>query len=297
MAPRSTSSIHSTISTKPCRTVSAWDAAATPSRVRRGPNARPFRTATTSSSASRRAEPQKGNRRALAGPGDVSPCRRAAARAPRAKSADRGLLGRRGALLGGVAQHVAAAPHRLDVALAAGGGLQLMAELADEDVDDLQFRLVHAAVEMVEEHLLGQCRALAQRQQLEDAVLLAGQAERLALDLDDAGVWGDRQLAGLDDRVGMALGAAHDRLDAGDQLALVERLGQVVVGPEAEALDFVVEFGKSRKNQDRRVDAGRAQPAQDLVTIDVWQHDIEKNDVVVVKLADLEAIFPQVGRI
>src|ERR1700759_3446686 len=84
-----------------------------------------------------------------------------------------GLGGLRGGIR--VAQHVAAAPDRLDIVLAAGGGGELLSELADEDVDDLQLRLVHAAIEMVEKHLLGQRRALAQAQQLEDAVFLAGQ--------------------------------------------------------------------------------------------------------------------------
>jgi hypothetical protein len=56
--------------------------------------------------------------------------------------------------------------------------------------------------------------------------------------------------------VGMALGAADDGLDAGDQLALVERLGQIVVGAEAQALDLVVELDEARQDQDRRVDRG-----------------------------------------
>ena len=34
----------------------------------------------------------------------------------------------------------------------------------------------------------------------------------------------------------MALGPANDGMDAGDQLVLVERLGHIVVGAEAEAL-------------------------------------------------------------
>src|SRR5690606_24746124 len=59
-----------------------------------------------------------------------------------------------------VAQHVAAAPDRLDIVLAPGGFGELFPQLADEDVDDLQLRLVHAAVEVVEEHLLGERRAL-----------------------------------------------------------------------------------------------------------------------------------------
>src|SRR5690606_17234168 len=61
-----------------------------------------------------------------------------------------------GLVLVGLAQHVAAAPHGLDVVLAAGRDRELLAQLADEYVDDLEFGLVHAAIEMVEEHLLGE---------------------------------------------------------------------------------------------------------------------------------------------
>src|SRR3569623_101023 len=46
-----------------------------------------------------------------------------------------------------LAQHVAAAPDGLDEVAALGGVGELLAELADEDVNNLQFRFVHAAVE------------------------------------------------------------------------------------------------------------------------------------------------------
>jgi hypothetical protein len=49
-----------------------------------------------------------------------------------------------------LAQHIAAAPHGFDEIAAFGGVGELLAELADEDVDDLQFGLIHAAIEMVE---------------------------------------------------------------------------------------------------------------------------------------------------
>ena len=61
-----------------------------------------------------------------------------------------------------IPQDVPASPHGFDMMIAAGRRRQLLAQLADEHIDDLQFRLVHAAVEMVEEHLLGEGRALAQ---------------------------------------------------------------------------------------------------------------------------------------
>ena len=50
------------------------------------------------------------------------------------------------------------------------------------------------------------------------------------VDLDRLGVEVDAEIAGDDDRLRMALGAAHHGVDAGNQLVLVERLGHVIVG-------------------------------------------------------------------
>src|SRR6202166_1563543 len=131
-----------------------------------------------------------------------------------------------------LAQHIATAPHGLDEVAAFGSIGELLAQLADEDVDDLQFRLVHAAIEMVQEHFLDQRGALAERKQLQHLVFLARQMHALAADLDRLGVEIDHEIAGLDHRLGMALGAAHDRMDARNQLVLVEGFGHVVVGAD-----------------------------------------------------------------
>ena len=85
---------------------------------------------------------------------------------------------------------------------------------------------------------------VAQRQQIEDPVFLAGEVQRLVVHLHRAGIQVHLELAGLNDRIGMTLGAAHNRLDAGDELALVEGLGQIVVGTDAETLDLVVQPGQ-----------------------------------------------------
>jgi hypothetical protein len=50
---------------------------------------------------------------------------------------------------------------------------------------------------MVEEHFLGQRRALAQREQLQHLIFLAGQMHAAAVDLDRLGVEIDGQIAGL----------------------------------------------------------------------------------------------------
>ena len=95
----------------------------------------------------------------------------------------------------------------------------------------------------------------------------------------------------------MALGTADDCLDPRDQLAAIERFGQEIVGADAETFDLVVEFGEARKDQDRRLHARRPQPAQHLVSVDIRQHQIKNDDVVIVQLADFQTVFAEIGRV
>ena len=118
---------------------------------------------------------------------------------------------------------------------------------------------------------------------------------RDAVDLDGLLVEVDDEVAGGDDRLGVALRAAHDGVDAGDELVLVERLGQVVVGAEAEALHLVLDAGHAGEDQDRRLDLGDAQRAQHLVAGHVGQVQVEQDDVVIVELAEIDALLAEVG--
>jgi hypothetical protein len=86
-------------------------------------------------------------------------------------------------------------------------------------------------------------------------------------------------------------------VDAGDQLVLVERLGQIVVGAEAETLHLVLDAGEAGEDQDRGFDLGDAQRAQNLVAGHVRQVQVEQDDVVVIELAEIDALFAEVGRI
>jgi hypothetical protein len=58
---------------------------------------------------------------------------------------------------------------------------ELLSQLTDEDVDDLATRLIHAAIEMVEQHFLGQGGALAQAEEFQHLVLLACEAHPRAV--------------------------------------------------------------------------------------------------------------------
>ena len=147
-----------------------------------------------------------------------------------------------------ISQDVTPAPDRLDVMPSTGCRLQFLAQLADKHVDDFQFGLVHAAVEMIEEHLFGERRPLPQGKQLEHLIFLARQMDPLAVDIHRFGVEVDPQFTSFDDRLRMALRAAYDGVDASDELVLVERLRHIIIGAEAEPSDLVVDLSEARKN-------------------------------------------------
>ena len=86
----------------------------------------------------------------------------------------------------------------------------------------------------------------------------------------------------------------HDGVDPGDEFVLVERLGQVVVGAVAKSFDLVLDAGHPGKDQDGRLDLGDPQRAQHLVAGHVGQVEIEQNDVVIIKLAEVDALLAEV---
>ena len=150
---------------------------------------------------------------------------------------------------------------------------------------------------MVEEHFLCERGALAEREQLEHLVFLAGEVHAGAADFDRLGIEVHAEIAGDDHRLRMALGAAHHGVDAGDQLILVEGFGHVVVGAEAQALHLVLDAGKAGEDEDGRVDLGDAKRLQNLVTRHVGEVQVQQNDVVIVELSEVDAFFAQIGRI
>ncbi len=150
---------------------------------------------------------------------------------------------------------------------------------------------------MVQEHFLGQRRALAQRKQLKHLIFLAGQVNALAAHFNRLGIEIDDQLAGGDDRLRMALGTADDCVNAGNKLVLVERLRHVIVCAKAEAANLVLDAGHAGQDEDRRLDLGKPKRSQHLVTRHVGEVKVEKNNVVVVKLAKVHAFLTEVGRV
>ena len=115
----------------------------------------------------------------------------------------------------------------------------------------------------------------------EEVELLGRELHVVPVDLHLAAAGVDEQLPVTDLRrlrlLPLRRRAAEDRLHAGDELARVERLRQVVVGADLEPDDLVDVLVASRQHQDRNI--GRmAQPPADLDPVDVRQHQVENDE-------------------
>jgi len=113
----------------------------------------------------------------------------------------------------GVAKHIAAAPHRFDVVIAARRLSEFFTQLAAEYIDDLELRLVHSVIEPVKKHFLREDGTLAQAEELEDGILRTGHMHWLVVDGDNPSIEIDGQLACSDRRFAVVLGRADDRLN------------------------------------------------------------------------------------
>ena len=84
---------------------------------------------------------------------------------------------------------------------------------------------------------------------------------------------------------------SEDRPDPGDELARAERLGEVVVGPDREADQFVDLLGLRGQHDDVGV-AERADLAADLDAVDPRQHQVEDDDIWMLGPSHLERHGP-----
>ena len=98
-------------------------------------------------------------------------------------------------------------------------------------------------------------------------------------------------------QLGRALGRAapDQRAQPGEQLRERERLGQVVVGAAVEPATRSRTRVARGQHQDRRPDAGVAQPPADLEAVDARQHHVEHDRVVLGRPAIQSASSPLIA--
>ena len=185
------------------------------------------------------------------------------------------------------------APDRLDVLRLGGVELDLLADLFDVDGDggDVADR-VHVP-DFAEELVLGEDMIRVFGEEGEEVELFVRECFLRAVDPDAARGLVDLDAADFDDVIfrpaaaDEALVPGEVRLDPGDQLARGERLDHVVVGAEAEAVNFVDVVFFGRDNDDRDV-LFLADAAAEFKTIQARQHQVEHDQVKVLRARRIE---------
>src|SRR3954447_21347429 len=194
------------------------------------------------------------------------------------------LFGGRGLVPFLVAEPAAHAPGPAQGLRVLGVALELLAQVADVDVDRPRIAERRVAPDARQQHVAGEDAAGAGGQRLEDLELDEGEVdvgaadadgalERVELEVDDV-----QRLVLVD-----GLGARHPRAaqrgpDARAELPQRERLGDVVVGAELEAEDLVDLLGLRGEHDDRDGRA-RAQPPADLEPVELGHHHVEDDEV------------------
>ena len=113
-------------------------------------------------------------------------------------------------ILGWIAKNITASPNRFDIVFALRSGCELFAKLTDKDVNDLQFRLVHATVKMVEEHFFCEGCALTKGKKFQHLVLFSSQVNTVVTDFNSFSVKIDLDVACCDDGLAVPLRTADN---------------------------------------------------------------------------------------
>ncbi len=133
---------------------------------------------------------------------------------------------------------------------------------------------------------------------VEKGVLGGREADLLAADAHHAAGIVDAQVARLEhltDGGELALIAAEDGADAGQELQVAERLGDVVVGAHLQAAHLVHLSGAGGKHDDGNVGKAPDLLAQ-LEAIDIGKHDVEQDEVRLLLLDEAQPCLAVGGR-
>src|ERR1700722_5277366 len=185
----------------------------------------------------------------------------------------------------GVSESVADAADREHEFGVLGVELDLLAQVADVDVDRALVAVGRVAPDPRQQHVAGEHPARRARQCRQQLELDVGQLDVVAADphgpfreVDSHLADLKRTLIGTGQCRPRHLRSPQRRLDPAGELAQRERLGDVVVGAELEPDDLVDLLGLGRQHDDRHRAAAPQLPA-DLEPIDPRQHQVEHDEV------------------
>ena len=166
--------------------------------------------------------------------------------------------------------------------------LELSAQAADRDVDRAVERASLAPAQQVQQHVAGQHPVRPVQHRHQQVILAAGQHHLHPVRVEQAAPRRLQQPAAEAQAARRRLHpplrplgtAPQHRPDARQQLARVERLGQVVVGAELEPDDPVRLLDPRGQQDDRHVGLG-AQPAREVEATLAGEHQVEHDELVV----------------
>ena len=120
------------------------------------------------------------------------------------------------------------------------------------------------------------------QEEVEEGELLRRELHLHVAPGDPPGRGVERQVARGEDGRALRRPPPEERPDAGEELVERERLREVVVRAGVQARDAVLHAVARREHQDRRPSVRRPQAAADLDPVDVGEHQVEQDHVVVV---------------
>lgn len=150
----------------------------------------------------------------------------------------------------------------------------------DVDLDHILVRRGVKVENLLVQRLLAHRLTGPQRQHFQYRVLSRSQHELLALQAEHAADDFVLERTDLDERAAAPLRAADERLEPGFELGELERLEQVIVRPEVQAGDAIIELAPCRQDQHRNSGASLAHSPQYVQPIHVGQGEIENGVIV-----------------
>src|SRR5581483_9859779 len=178
-------------------------------------------------------------------------------------------------------QAVPRPPDRLD-AVPAEGTVDLLAEVANVDVDHVRGPVVGEVPDVLEDASPGEHLARVAHELLEEGELLGGEEDLLPVPGDQALHRVEGEVAHLEDHRALARVPAGDGPEAGEELGEGEGLGEVVVGAGVEAGHPIVDGIPGRQHHHGRPPALLAQAPAHLEPVGTGDHGVEHDGVVLV---------------
>ena len=148
---------------------------------------------------------------------------------------------------------------------------------------------------MTEEGGFTEDRSLAKRQELDNPEFLAGERQLFTIDQRQMAVQVNLKVADSNSGRAVAMRAADNGVEIGQQFEPVERLRQIAVGTGAKSGDLVVRAGIAGHDENGNRNVVLADQARQPGAVAIRQVDVEQYRIDVVMLEFRESGFDIVG--